>query len=129
MRSRALRAAGAVAIAGLLILQNGVHIGGAPTAKAVTYAALNEIQDRLLSGMADLELNPTSAAIAQQSQTRNYTPRGNETCDSNVKGNRSGRARVYAASGSGAMSIVGGAWGSNDGGAAPVTTAAQASVR
>ena len=43
--------------------------------------------------------------------------------------NRSGRARVYAASGSGAMSIVGGAWGSNDGGAAPVTTAAQASVR
>ena len=46
-----------------------------------------------------------------------------------LHGNRSGRARVYAASGSGAMSIVGGAWGSNDGGAAPVTTAAQASVR
>lgn len=88
MSSRHLRVAGATAITALLIFQNGVHIGApAPTAKAVSYAALNEIQDRLLSGMADLELNPTSAAAAQQSQTRNYTPRGNDTCDSNVKDN------------------------------------------
>jgi len=43
--------------------------------------------------------------------------------------NRSGGIRVYAASGSGVMSIVGGAWGSREGGGAPVRQAAHASVR
>ena len=45
------------------------------------------------------------------------------------RGNRSGGIRVYAASGSGVMSIVGGAWGSREGGGAPVRQAAHASVR
>lgn len=45
------------------------------------------------------------------------------------KGNRSGGARRYAATGSGAQSVGGRTWGSKDGDSVPVRWAAHASVR
>ncbi len=46
-----------------------------------------------------------------------------------VDGNRSGGARRYAATGSGAQSVGGRTWGSKDGDSVPVRWAAHASVR
>ena len=92
-------------------------------------------QERTRAALGDLLLKPapgTGDTVAEAGLLAEIdaTVQGQvRVSEAIIQGNRSGRARVYAASGSGAMSIVGGAWGSNDGGAAPVTTAAQASVR
>lgn len=67
--------------------------GSTTPVRALTYSDLNEIQDRLLSGVADLELNPSSQqAESNQQQPDNYFPRGSDECavvnSSNVKVNQ-----------------------------------------
>ena len=86
MKFRPLRAAAAVAITGLLIVQPGVHFGSPTTAHAFSYNSLNKIQKRILSGFAEYELNPQSAAQSD-AQARNYSPRGSDSCAVNLGDN------------------------------------------
>src|SRR5437868_7563136 len=60
MKDRLLRAFTVVALAGLLLFQASASTS---TARALDYSHLTQMQRRLLSGMADLEINPQSAAI------------------------------------------------------------------
>lgn len=60
MKGRILRAFSLVALAGLLLFQSGASTG---TARADDYSRLTKIQRRLLSGLADLEINPQSTTI------------------------------------------------------------------
>src|ERR671933_334766 len=90
MKRRLFSAGTIIAVLSLL----GYGLAARPqTAKAVNFGLLNEIQDRLLSGMADLELNPTSQqAASTQQQPTQYFPRGSDACavvnSSNVKVNQ-----------------------------------------
>jgi hypothetical protein len=68
-----------------------VSIGGvAHQARAVTPDTMNEIQERLLSGLASFELGPSS--MTDTSAPNTYTPRGSNECtavnSSNVKVNQ-----------------------------------------
>src|SRR5437762_6532012 len=60
MRNRLLRVFTVGVIAAFLIFQGGAHTN---TAKAVTYSSMAPIQKRLVSGLAELELNPQNAAL------------------------------------------------------------------
>src|SRR5437867_943769 len=60
MKDRLLRAFTVIALAGLLLFQSSASTS---TARAFDYSHLTKMQRRLLSGMADLEINPQSAAI------------------------------------------------------------------
>jgi hypothetical protein len=80
------------ALVAMVVLTPLLFTGTAtPTVRAVDYAMFNEIQDRLLSGLADLELNPTNQQPTPGKVT-NYTPRGSQDCGavlgSNVKVNQ-----------------------------------------
>ncbi len=78
MKLRSFRVLMAVILtSSLVILLGGPSV---TTTRAVDYTALNEIQDRLLSGMADLDLNPNSIQAAQASQPTNYNPKGSNGC-------------------------------------------------
>jgi hypothetical protein len=64
----------------ILSLFGGGGSGAAtPVTRAVNFADFNEIQDRLLSGLADLELNPANQSALSQ-QPANYNPRGSNEC-------------------------------------------------
>src|SRR4051812_17200 len=65
MSNRLLRIATVAALAAILLVQAGAHT---QTAKAVTYANMAPIQKRLVSGLADLELNPSRAALRNGQQ-------------------------------------------------------------
>jgi len=66
MSNRLLRIAAVAALAAILLVQAGAHT---QTAKAVTYSSMAPIQKRLVSGLADLELNPNNAALRNGPQT------------------------------------------------------------
>src|SRR6478672_7047169 len=95
MSNRLLRIATVAALAAILLVQAGAHI---QTAKAVTYSNMARIQKRLVSGLADLELNPSTAALRNGPQAngaaialdslndtnarrpKNYYPSNNGAC-------------------------------------------------
>src|SRR6478672_3036967 len=58
MRTRILRVVAVAAIAGLLAFQTGARTS---TVKAFSYASMTTLQKRLLSGLAEFELNPQNA--------------------------------------------------------------------
>jgi hypothetical protein len=60
MKNRALRSALVVAMIALLGFQASASVN---TAKAVSYTNMTTMQRRLLSGLAELELNPRNAAL------------------------------------------------------------------
>ena len=66
MSNRLLRIAAVAALAAILLVQAGAHT---QTAKAVTYSSMAPIQKRLVSGLADLELNPNNVALHNGLQT------------------------------------------------------------
>ena len=76
-----------IAAALALAAAAGMAISQKPqiTARGVTYGDFNKIQDRLLDGPADLELNPNSQAVAAE-QPANYAPRGRDDCSQNSRG-------------------------------------------
>ncbi len=55
-------------------------------ARSLDYSSLNQIQKRILSGFADLELNPANADTSK-SEPSNYTPRGSNACPVNLSSN------------------------------------------
>jgi len=55
-------------------------------AKSLDYSSLNQIQKRILSGYADLELNPANLDTSK-SEPSNYTPRGSDSCPVNLSSN------------------------------------------
>jgi hypothetical protein len=89
MKSRPSRLLLVVPIAALLAFAGAVGVGLTPkgqiTARGVTYRDFNPIQDRLLDGPADLELNPTSQAAALAKPSA-YFP-GRDDCSQASKGN------------------------------------------
>ena len=90
MRSRASRLLLVVPTAALLALAGVVGVALTPkgqlNARGVTFADFNKIQDRLLDGPADLELNPNSQAAAGK-QPAGYFPRGRDDCSQVSRGN------------------------------------------
>ena len=55
-------------------------------AKSLTYADMNQIQKRILSGFADYELNTDNTDSSNQ-QLSNYNPRGSDECPTNLSSN------------------------------------------
>jgi hypothetical protein len=87
MKFGLLRAVAAVATAGLLILQPSVPLNAGPaTAHAFSYASLTKMQKRLLSGFAEYELNPQSAARQAATGRSTYFPFGGDSCPTNLGG-------------------------------------------
>lgn len=103
MRNRALRTAGIVAVIALLCFQASASVS---TAKSVSYATMAPMQRRLLSGLADLEVNPKMASLrnggnqaitqgtaldslsdASARRPRNYYPSSNGACPMNFGDN------------------------------------------
>jgi hypothetical protein len=89
MKHRLLRLFTAVPVAGLLVaLQPSAP---AITAHALDYSHLSQIQKRILSGYAALELNPGESGNGG-GKPSNYVPRGTDSCpvnsNSNIKVNQ-----------------------------------------
>jgi hypothetical protein len=77
-------------VAGFAIGQSG---SSSVPVRSASYTTFNEIQDRILDGTADLELNATSQqAERNQRQPDTYFPRGSDSCSavnsSNVRVNQ-----------------------------------------
>jgi hypothetical protein len=70
MRTRILRVVAVAAIAGLLAFQAGARTS---TVKAFNYASMTTLQKRLLSGLAEFELNPQNATT--RDNTLRLSPR------------------------------------------------------
>ena len=83
MNFRILRLAPVAAIASLVIIQPGVTTA---TAEGFNFDNLPVIAQRLMSGEADLELNPASQS-ASMSKPTSYFPRGSDSCPTNLSSN------------------------------------------
>src|SRR5438270_2662866 len=74
-------------VGALLSIQAGLRTGsGKVEAKSLTYAEMNTIQKRILSGFADYELNTDNSDSSNQ-KLSNYNPRGNDECPVNLSSN------------------------------------------
>jgi hypothetical protein len=84
MKHRLVRLFTAVPVAGLLVT---FQPAAAPiTVHAFDYSKLNQIQKRILSGFADMELNPNSASASRPPDS--YSPRPNSAgCPQNLSSN------------------------------------------
>lgn len=85
MKLRKLGLLMSVAVIGALVLSLFGSNIATQTARAVTFNDFNEIQDRLLSGLADMELNPANQT-AISGQPRNYFPHGKDDCSQVLRG-------------------------------------------
>ncbi len=85
MKLRKLGLVISVAVIGALVLSLFGSINATQTARAVTFSDFNEIQDRLLSGLADMELNPANQTAISE-KPRNYFPHGKDDCSQVLRG-------------------------------------------
>jgi hypothetical protein len=84
MKHRLIRLFAAIPVAGLLVWQPGV---GTITASGFDYSKVNQIQKRILSGFASLELNPADPSTSPAAPS-NYFPRPNSNgCPVNLSSN------------------------------------------
>jgi hypothetical protein len=74
-----------VGVGAALVLGVGTSVSKQNVAKAFNPTSLPEIQERLLSGFATLELNQPEQGVGGSPST--FNPRGNDQCPSNIASN------------------------------------------
>ncbi|HEY8743503.1 MAG TPA: sialidase family protein [Chloroflexota bacterium] len=81
MRSRLLRGALSAVATAIVLFSPGVSVS---TAQAFDYSNLTKVQQKLLSGFADQELNPRHNVQALAAVQRNYSPSTDDGCPQNL---------------------------------------------